>query len=150
MAFNEPCFGIGHNLSLICQMTSEDIKHQLIIITRPCISGRAYGCNYDTYTVGEPEISLVRFGNLDTNAEAVRWPWTRIVPKLIQPRFQTVQSLKCRIVSTCVRLLLVIAFSLFFYVALSLSPSVIRFFFSTLPPPSVPVLFLLDVYDTGR
>ena len=27
----EPCFGIGHNLSLICQMTSEDIKHQLII-----------------------------------------------------------------------------------------------------------------------
>ena len=28
-----PCFGIGHNLSLICQLTSEDIKHQLIIIT---------------------------------------------------------------------------------------------------------------------
>ena len=34
MAFIEPCFGIGHNLSLICQMTSEDIKHQLIIITQ--------------------------------------------------------------------------------------------------------------------
>ena len=33
MDFTEPCFGIGHNLSLICQMTSEDIKHQLIIIT---------------------------------------------------------------------------------------------------------------------
>ena len=33
MAFIEPCFGIGHNLSLICQMTSEDIKHQLIILT---------------------------------------------------------------------------------------------------------------------
>ena len=31
MAFIEPCFGIGRNLSLICQMTSEDIKHQLII-----------------------------------------------------------------------------------------------------------------------
>ena len=31
MAFIEPCFGIGHNLSLICQMTSEDIKHQLIM-----------------------------------------------------------------------------------------------------------------------
>ena len=29
MAFIEPCFGIGHNLYLICQMTSEDIKHQL-------------------------------------------------------------------------------------------------------------------------
>ena len=28
----EPCFGIGHNLSLICQMTSEDIKHQLIVV----------------------------------------------------------------------------------------------------------------------
>ena len=27
----EPCFGIGHNLSLICQLTSEDIKHQLIM-----------------------------------------------------------------------------------------------------------------------
>ena len=24
------CFGTGHNLSLICQLTSEDIKHQLI------------------------------------------------------------------------------------------------------------------------
>ena len=33
MDFIEPCFGIGHNLSLICQMTSEDIKHQLIIIS---------------------------------------------------------------------------------------------------------------------
>ena len=32
MDFIEPCFGIGHSLSLICQMTSEDIKHQLIII----------------------------------------------------------------------------------------------------------------------
>ena len=30
----EPCFGIGHNLSLMCQMTSEDIKHQLIIINQ--------------------------------------------------------------------------------------------------------------------
>ena len=27
VAFIEACFGIGHNLSLICQMTSEDIKH---------------------------------------------------------------------------------------------------------------------------
>ena len=34
MDFIEPCFGIGHNLSLICQMTSEDIKHQLIITQR--------------------------------------------------------------------------------------------------------------------
>ena len=34
MDFIEPCFGIGHNLSLICQMTSEDIKHQLIIIIK--------------------------------------------------------------------------------------------------------------------
>ena len=37
MDFIEPCFGIGHNLSLICQMTSEDIKHQLIIIIRSCV-----------------------------------------------------------------------------------------------------------------
>ena len=27
----EPCFGIGHSLSLICQPTSEDIKHHFII-----------------------------------------------------------------------------------------------------------------------
>ena len=31
----EPCFGIGHNLSLMCQMTSEDIKHQLNNIKVP-------------------------------------------------------------------------------------------------------------------
>ena len=34
----EPCFGIGHNLSLICQMTSEDIKHQLNIVQELCES----------------------------------------------------------------------------------------------------------------
>ena len=28
----EPCFGIGHSLSLICQLTSEDIKYHFIII----------------------------------------------------------------------------------------------------------------------
>ena len=28
---NRASIGIGHNLSLICQATSEDIKHQLII-----------------------------------------------------------------------------------------------------------------------
>ena len=50
MDFIEPCFGIGHNLSLICQMTSEDIKHQLIIIIniKACEpvwpSGKALGC----------------------------------------------------------------------------------------------------------
>ena len=30
--FTEPCFGISHSLSLICQLTSEDIKHHFIII----------------------------------------------------------------------------------------------------------------------
>lgn len=59
------------------------------------ITGRAYGCNYGTYNVGKPEIILVRFGDLDTNAEAIRWPWTLIVPKLVNPQIQTVQSLKC-------------------------------------------------------
>ena len=29
----EPCFGIGHNLSLICQLTSEDIKQLFIMDT---------------------------------------------------------------------------------------------------------------------
>ena len=45
MAFIEPCFGIGHNLSLICQMTSEHIKHQLIIIIKRAIASYAVvGC----------------------------------------------------------------------------------------------------------
>ena len=30
-SYTEPCFGIGHILSLICQLTSEDIKHHFII-----------------------------------------------------------------------------------------------------------------------
>ena len=42
--FIEPCFGIGHNLSLICQMTSEDIKHQLIIYSL-ILSGSDMGSN---------------------------------------------------------------------------------------------------------
>ena len=29
----EPCFGIGDNLSLRCQLTSEDVKHHFIIIS---------------------------------------------------------------------------------------------------------------------
>ena len=33
----EPCFDIGHNLSLICQLTSEDIKQHFIIINRHVI-----------------------------------------------------------------------------------------------------------------
>ena len=52
MDFIEPCFGIGHNLSLICQMTSEDIKHQLIIII--------------TYHMGEPSsVSVLKVMVLD-------------------------------------------------------------------------------------
>ena len=31
----EPYFGIGHNLSLIRQLTSEDIKHQFTTISLP-------------------------------------------------------------------------------------------------------------------
>ena len=41
----EPCFGIGHSLSLICQLTSEDIKHHFIIIL--CNS---LGCFYKNVT----------------------------------------------------------------------------------------------------
>ena len=48
--FIEPCFGIGHNLSLICQMTSEDIKHQLIIIkTRVAYNNSLLACKYKVY-----------------------------------------------------------------------------------------------------
>ena len=31
VSYIEPCFGIGHSLSLICQLTSVDIKHHFII-----------------------------------------------------------------------------------------------------------------------
>ena len=31
----EPCLGIGHSLSLICQLTSEDIKHHFIVSGEP-------------------------------------------------------------------------------------------------------------------
>jgi len=37
----EPWFGIGHNLSLICQLTSEDIKHHFTIIIRAQERSRA-------------------------------------------------------------------------------------------------------------
>ena len=57
MDFIEPCFGIGHNLSLICQMTSEDIKHQLIIIRPP--------------------------SGFQARSRGGRWSWT---PKLAQKR----------------------------------------------------------------
>ena len=32
--YTEPCFGIGHSLSLICQPTSEDMKLYFIIIQK--------------------------------------------------------------------------------------------------------------------
>ena len=49
MDFIEPCFGIGHNLSLICQMTSEDIKQQLITSLIAIIHTRARtAANRDT------------------------------------------------------------------------------------------------------
>ena len=47
MDFIEPCFGIGHNLSLICQMTSEDIKHQLIIIIQQVSKHHLLGVTVD-------------------------------------------------------------------------------------------------------
>ena len=50
MAFIEPCFGIGHNLSLICQMTSEDIKHQLIIIRQTWLTRRHIQQQTDLFT----------------------------------------------------------------------------------------------------
>ena len=33
-SYIEPCFGIGHSLFLLCQLTSEDIKHHFIIIMK--------------------------------------------------------------------------------------------------------------------
>ena len=32
LSYTEPYLGIGHSLSLICQLTSEDIEHHFIII----------------------------------------------------------------------------------------------------------------------
>ena len=47
----EPCFGIGHNLSLICLMTSEDIKHQLIIINQMSVDILGTSCDQCQSTV---------------------------------------------------------------------------------------------------
>ena len=53
--FIEPCFGIGHNLSLICQMTSEDIKHQLIIsVLIRLLYGRVLGAQTFTPPACKP------------------------------------------------------------------------------------------------
>ena len=64
MDFIEPCFGIGHNLSLICQMTSEDIKHQLIII----ITSPAVVCSFrKCIKIKMAKISVCR--DVDSDAE---------------------------------------------------------------------------------
>ncbi len=80
MDFIEPCFGIGHNLSLICQMTSEDIKHQLI---RPLLESRfglaVSGRTWVRYRFGSPFSSkVVVFGNClvtlsPTINETLKW-----------------------------------------------------------------------------
>ena len=59
VAFIEPCFGIGHNLSLICQMTSEDIKHQLIITILHC-SGAVWESRWPSWAVRHNEPSGFR------------------------------------------------------------------------------------------
>ena len=44
ISYIEPCFGIGHSLSLICQLTSEDIKHHFIITMDPFSVGNMPIC----------------------------------------------------------------------------------------------------------
>ena len=84
VAFIEPCFGIGHSLSLICQMTSEDIKHQFIII----ISGRTLHGSPRLPTCALPRVSArggyaIQPGKLTTSVSSrpdQLWP-TRDVPQ---------------------------------------------------------------------
>ena len=85
--FIEPCFGIGlgigHNLSLICQMTSEDIKHQLIIIWGAvCHSSGAARCESRG---GRPELSVLTslLVSVDVkNDWTVLRHWSQLVPNL--------------------------------------------------------------------
>ena len=81
--FIEPCFGIGHSLSLICQLTSEDIKHQLIIIltstetTRPVRDGEKK--DKGVWRWGEREI-LYLSGNVTTRmTPTLRWAAMRAI-----------------------------------------------------------------------
>ena len=52
--FRGPCFGIGHNLSLICQLTSEDIKQHFTTETKSGSIDRAgLHCVGSTLVVGK-------------------------------------------------------------------------------------------------
>ena len=56
----EPCFSIGHNLSLICLMTSEDIKHQLIIIIFTiCDSWCTLSCDFVLHNWWNIQMALI-------------------------------------------------------------------------------------------
>ena len=68
----EPCFGFGHNLSLICQLTSEDIKHQLIIIYTIVWQRHDTIVGQRHYTiVGQRHYTIVGQRNYTSTAEAL-------------------------------------------------------------------------------
>ena len=104
----EPCFGIGHSLSLICQLTSEDIKHHFSIIIviiiinwdktsvrfypgtdAPRVSVRAWTpcCFHDhntqtfrTFTDGADNVTLTGEISVNRSVELRSAPLTRSLP----------------------------------------------------------------------
>ena len=72
----EPCFGIGHNLSLICQMTSEDIKHQLnnnnyLTVQTPRCRLGLHTARYYDYIGRSQWASVAKYARLCTPTEYV-------------------------------------------------------------------------------
>ena len=56
----EPSFGTGHNLSLICQLTSKDIKHHFIIMLKQHSSGAVWESRWPSWAVRPNEPSGFR------------------------------------------------------------------------------------------
>ena len=78
----EPCFGIGHNLSLICQMTSEDIKHQLIIMVELELA-TDHVTEWQLPDTAGDVVPLIP-GEIDDWTDRLRsrhraWPWTYMI-----------------------------------------------------------------------
>ena len=78
----EPCFGIGHNLSLICQLTSEDIKQHFTTTTPPPIVQEL--CETESQG-GRPGLSVLNslLVSVDLkNYQTVLRHWSQLVPNM--------------------------------------------------------------------
>ena len=64
----EPCFGIGHSLSLICQMTSEDIKHHSTTTTTELICSM----KVEVAVLGSPSLTALNTISVNVKQRCTR------------------------------------------------------------------------------